>query len=206
MDTNNVSLILSALFQVLIFSLIPFAWWFITARKTTGFLNWVGLKKPEVNNKTPFVLLVIFLTLLFIGMTFLPVIIVETSETAAAQFAGQGSRLLLGGLAWGIIATGLGEEVLFRGFLGKRLINKFGFNAGNTIQGLAFGLMHGILFMLLSDVGWVLSVIITLTTGALGWLLGFINEKYANGSIVPSWLIHGIGNFIVSVLSMYSVI
>ena len=42
-----------------------------------------------------------------------------------------------------MIQTGLSEEILFRGFLGKRLIAKFGFAVGNVVQGLLFGTLHG---------------------------------------------------------------
>jgi len=203
---KNIEIILSAVFQVLLFSLVPFIWWLITARKTVGFLNWVGLKKPKVENKKPFILWVSCLVMMFVGMTFLPITIVDSSVTAANQFKGFGLTLLPAGFAWGIIATGLGEEILFRGFLGKRSINKFGFNIGNTIQGIAFGLMHGVLFSLLTDVSIGTVLIITITTGALGWVMGLVNEKYANSSIIPSWLIHGVGNFAVSIFAMLDII
>ena len=145
---KNIEIILGAVFQVLLFSLIPFIWWLITARKTTGFFNWIGLKRPKVENKKPFIIWISILAFLFIGMTFMPMTIVDSSLTAANQFAGFGLMLLPAGFAWGIIATGLGEEILFRGFLGKRTISKFGFNIGNIIQAVVFGLMHGVIFSL----------------------------------------------------------
>ena len=37
--------LLGAVFQLLIFSLIPFIWWLITARKKDSFFKWIGLKK-----------------------------------------------------------------------------------------------------------------------------------------------------------------
>ncbi len=44
---------------------------------------------------------------------------------------------------FGIIQTGLSEEILFRGFLAKRLISRFGFATGNLLLSMAeaFGLL-----------------------------------------------------------------
>ena len=113
-------------------------------------------------------------------------------------------QLLLGGLAWGLIQTGLSEEILFRGFLGKRLIHKFGFITGNITQALLFGLLHGVMFF--SAVGLAVAVFITMFSGFIGWGMGYINEKHANGSILPSWLIHGVGNVVVAVCSMFDIL
>jgi len=66
--------------------------------------------------------------------------------------------------------------------------------------------MHGVLFFFISNVGSGIAIIITLMTGFVGWVMGYINEKYANGSIIPSYLIHGIGNALVAILALYNVI
>ena len=34
-----------AVFQVILFALIPFVWWLISAKKKTNFFEWIGLKK-----------------------------------------------------------------------------------------------------------------------------------------------------------------
>ena len=31
-------------------------------------------------------------------------------------------------------------------------------------------------------------------TSVIAWLMGYINEKISNGSIIPSWIIHTISN------------
>jgi len=113
-------------------------WWLITARKIVSFFSWVGLKKIEVTNKKKFISWVTgCIVFLFIGSFITPILIDQDASTME-QFAGQGSRLILGALVYGLIQTGLSEEILFRGFLGKRFINKFGFITGNTIQALTF--------------------------------------------------------------------
>jgi hypothetical protein len=33
-----------------------------------------------------------------------------------------------------------------------------------------------------------------LVTGGSGWIMAWLNERLGNGSIAPSWLMHGLGN------------
>jgi membrane protease YdiL (CAAX protease family) len=89
------------------------------------------------------------------------------------------------------------EEILFRGFIGKRLIDRFGFQIGNTTQTVLFGPVHGILLKSapagqgITTAG-VVSVVVL--TGRAGYLLGYLTEKPANGSIIPAWIAHGLVN------------
>ena len=78
---------------------------------------------------------------------------------------------------------------------------KFGFAAGNLIQSILFGLMHGVMFC--NAAGPVKAVLITLFTGSIGWLMGFINEKKAGGSILPGWCIHALANIFSGVCSAF---
>jgi len=39
-------------------------------------------------------------------------------------------------------------------------------------------------------------IVITVFSTGMGWIIGYIKEKYANGSIVPGWVAHGLGNTI----------
>ena len=41
----------NALFQVVLFSLIPLVWWAFTARKKENFFIWLGIKKPVVQDR-----------------------------------------------------------------------------------------------------------------------------------------------------------
>ena len=107
-------------------------------------------------------------------------------------------------LSHAIFNTALPEEIVFRGFLLKRVANKFGFVAGNTIQALLFGIIHGIMFF--STVGVIKAILIILFTGAIGWFMGYTNEKEAEGSILPSWCIHSIANIFSGVCSAFVLI
>ena len=47
-------------------------------------------------------------------------------------------------------------------------------------------------------------IIIILITGLGGYLLGWINEKQSNASIISSWLIHGIVNAFSTTLALFN--
>ena len=97
-------------------------------------------------------------------------------------------------LIYAILSTALPEEIFFRGFLLKRVSNRFGFAAGNIVQALVFGLLHGVMFF--SSVGVIKAIVITLFTGLVGWLMGYVNERIADGSILPSLIIHSLANIL----------
>jgi len=101
--------------------------------------------------------------------------------SATSQFAGLGLGALPGALVFAFLQTGLSEEILFRGFLLKRLAVRFGFGAGNMVQSVIFGAIHGLGFF--TSVGWFWALLITLFTGISAWFMGYINEKKADGSI-----------------------
>ena len=69
----------------------------------------------------------------------------------------------------------------------------------HEMQAVLFGLMHNALFLLAGlDVGLWYHTLMFLFTGAGALLLGWLNEKIYNGSIIPGILFHGAGNFISS--------
>lgn len=111
---------------------------------------------------------------------------------------------VLPALIYSFLQTGLSEEIFFRGFLMRIFIDAFGFNIGNFIQGLLFGVLHGIIFF--SVLGITQVLIVVFITGATGLLMGWINEKQSGGSIVSSWLLHGLANLIASVIAMFNLL
>ena len=126
----------------------------------------------------------------------------KNKETQVADLIKEfgGTKILI----YAILKTGLAEEIVFRGFLLKRISNKFGFAAGNLIQSLLFGIMHGIFFF--NTVGVAKAVLIILFTGTIGWVMGFINEKKAGGSILPSWFVHSSANIFSGICSAFLLI
>ena len=71
----------------------------------------------------------------------------------------------------------------------------------HEMQAVLFGLMHNALFLLAGlDVGLWYHTLMFLFTGAGALLLGWLNEKIYNGSIIQGILLYGAGNFISSML------
>ncbi|MCR5640135.1 MAG: hypothetical protein K6G04_02140 [Lachnospiraceae bacterium] len=61
--------------------------------------------------------------------------------------------------------------------------------------------MHGVPFGLATG-NLLVAVALTLLPGAIGFYLGWVNEKQCGGSILPSWLLHGITNVVVSCMTL----
>ena len=51
-----------------------------------------------------------------------------------------------------------------------------------------------------------IAAIITLIISIDGWFMGYLNEKLASGSIVPSWIVHGLSNLAVSLMSAFNIL
>ena len=94
-----------------------------------------------------------------------------------------------------LVQTSLSEEILFRGFIAKRLIERLGFTWGNLLQAAIFAVPH-LALLLVPDASPSAAGAAGLFAYpfAMGWVLAYINERIGNGSIVPSWLAHGLGN------------
>lgn len=196
-----VSLFISALIQVVAFSVVPFIWWFVTGRKE-NFFKWVGLKKSQWNGKVAksCVLTVVVTAVYALIMQLIMNHFLSGVETATSQFSGMGMAAIPAALIYAMVQTSLSEEILFRGFLGKRLISRFGFKVGNSIQALCFGLVHGVPFFMLTNQAVVL-VLVTLLPACIGFFMGYLNEKTAEGSILPSWMTHGLLNIVTALLA-----
>lgn len=200
--TLFLSKIVSSILQIVLFSVIPFIWWFITARKHEKFSAWVGLKRIDGGKKT--FAAIIMLSVAFILSGAISLYLIRGVETATSEFVGLGVTALPTILVYAFFNTALPEELLFRGFLLKRLANKFGFNIANLIQAFLFGLVHGVIFF--SLVGVAKAIFIIVFTGTIAWFMGYINEKSSNGSIIPSWIIHATSNTFSAICAAFSII
>lgn len=96
----------------------------------------------------------------------------------------------------GIVASSLlalAEEVLFRGLIAGRLLDRYGFMVGNGLQALIFLAPH-LLLLLVSITFWPLALVQFIA----GWLLGAV--RYKSGSILPGWLAHAGANVLAPLL------
>lgn len=190
--------------QVAIFSLVPFLWWCVTARKRESFFGWIGITKVTNNYKVIAVVVILFCAISVVMQMFVVPFLLPKGATIQQSYTGQGSKAIISILIFGMIQTGLSEEILFRGFLLKRLSKQFGYHVGNIVQASMFGIIHGALFFMVTTP--LKALIIVVLTGFPGWLFGYLNERKCNGSIVPSYLCHGIGNCFISFLSAFCIL
>lgn len=197
-----ISKILNSLVQIILFAIIPFIWWLVSARKEVKFSEWIGLKKIEGGKKTVVAIIITAFAFLLLGAVTL--YFLQGVETATSEFAGLGAKAIPAIIIYAVFNTSFPEELVFRGFLLKRIANKFGFNVANWIQALLFGLMHGVMFI--SVTGVLKAILIILFTSAIAWFMGNINEKKSNGSILPSWIIHAVSNIFSGICAAFSIL
>lgn len=193
----------TAMIQVLLFATLPFLWWLVFDRKKQNFFSWIGLKPINSADKKPVFSSAATACVLFTGLSLLLLYLLKGVETATSEFAGLGMSGLPSALIYAFVKTGLSEEIVFRGFVLKRLASKIGFAVANIIQSFLFGLLHGIMFF--NFVNPIIAVAIIIFTGSVAWFMGYINEKKADGSILPSWIIHGLSNTLSSVISLFCI-
>lgn len=193
--------LINSITQIALFSLVPFIWWLITARKKCNFFEWIGLKKMKDIKENKTIVWIIGVIAAFLALSVFMLTAVSGVETATSRFAGLGAAAIPAVLIYAALNTALPEEIIFRGFLLKRISGRFGFAAGNLVQSILFGLMHGVMFF--SATGFVKALLITVFTGAIGWAMGYINEKKAGGSIFPGWIIHMAANVFSGLCSAF---
>ena len=207
-----ISSITTTIVNLIVFSLLPIIWWFFRHRKEEGFFRWIGFFKPQLKSKWWVLLIFAILYYFFYNFDFTQFVSPETLEyiensasVSANVFEGIGVAAILPAFIENFIANGVAEEILYRGFLCKRLISKIGLVKGIILQAVLFGLMHNILYILAGlDVGLWYHILTFIFTGMGALLLGWLNEKIFNGSIIPGILLHGAGNFIASLLVAFA--
>ena len=205
---NSISAIIG---NMILFLTIPIIWWFIGYRKKCSFFRWIGLIKPKLVCNWKWIILFILVYGFFYNFDFSIFVsskdleVLNSSENVSSNvYSGLGLIAVLPAFLTTFIANGFCEEVLFRGFIGKRLINKFGRCFGIIIQGVLFGLLHNALYFLSGvDISLSYHLILFIFTGMGGLLLSILDEKIYNGSIIPSIVLHGLGNFITNLLVMF---
>lgn len=197
--TLAINKIINSLLEIILFSLLPFLFWYFSARKQESFKEWIGLKKIKGAKKTALAIIIVTTFYLLISLILLNSL--KNIENATSEFQGLGFAALPAIFIYAVFNTSFPEEILFRGFILKRLANKLGFTKANFIQSLLFGLLHGVMFFPL--VGNLKSILIILLTSLAAFAMGYVNEEISGGSIIPGWIIHAISNFIAGLYAAF---
>lgn len=150
----------------------------------------LGWRKPNLR----FVIIGFFFGLLpgifsFVIMDILPSGMFDQPGIAQSAYAGWTPSISAFFLALirEAIYTALGEEVFFRGFLGNLLIRRLRFTLGNLVQSIVFLLPHMLLLTIDLQFWPVL-----IPQFVAGWFFGWL--AFRSGSILPSWVAHGMSN------------
>ncbi|MDO5147569.1 MAG: CPBP family intramembrane metalloprotease [Eubacteriales bacterium] len=195
--------VVSSITQIILFALIPFIWWLISGREQEKFTQWIGIKKVE-GNKNKVSIIVIAISLVFMLLGAITLYVLRDVEMATSEFADLGMSALPAIFVYAIFNTAFPEELFFRGFILKRMSKKFGFICGNCVQAILFSLLHSVMFY--SIVGIVKTMLIASFTGVIAYSMGCANEKIANGSIIPSWIIHSLSNIFSGICAAFMLI
>lgn len=200
---------ISSFVQLGIALLIPVIWWAVTTKRRLEFATWIGLYSPtwkvgplqRVSQKQLGIALACWVA---VSLASLRIASSVWGALATSRFIGAGLLALVPILLYAFIQTGLAEELFFRGFLAKRLCASFGFSLGNAIQAIVFALLHLLLFINYLP---VLSLIaITVLSGINGWIMGWLNEQAAGGSVLPSWMLHSLANLLVALGTAFNLL
>jgi membrane protease YdiL (CAAX protease family) len=190
--------LISAILQLTLALVLALIFYFISRRKEGGFFNWLGLYLPKDKKWIKSTIIVFLVSLLVMSG---PQLLFERTGHLTPEILydenirgkGLGISTLILILLKAVIQTSLSEEILFRGLIGKRLANKFGYLTGNIIQAILFGLPHGLPFIIIYKY-YLVGITFIITSGIVGYLLFWLNEKNADGSLIPGTLIHIISN------------
>ncbi|WP_317897021.1 CPBP family intramembrane glutamic endopeptidase [Aurantibacillus circumpalustris] len=192
--------LIGALLQVLLFTLIPFLVFIIKNKSAKGFLNYIGLKKSTAKaNYLAALACLLFaaplLILVLVSTDFKGLMLAPESVTGKFHLMGFSASSVIMLLAIALLKTALAEEILFRGFIAKRLIALMGYNKGNFIQAFIFGLIHAVMVAAITT--YIPFLILIFILPAIGsYISVYLNEKIGNGSIIPGWISHGLANII----------
>lgn len=191
------SQLFSAAIQLLILTAIPLVWYLAGKRRIAGFLQWTGLKPAA---KAP-VKEMCGIFLFFALVTLLPYwYLYQTNSLTYSGFtvdsyrqSGWSVQTVLVILVWAVLQTSLSEEIFFRGFLCKRFCSAWGWKAGITVQAVLFGMIH---LPAVWGKGLLPALAIVLLTGGIGFALGWLSQRRAEGSILYGWCIHAAANIL----------
>ena len=188
-------IIRSVFIQVIVFSLIPFIVWYIKARNKESFFSYVGIKIPKREKAVKEILLFILIYIIvYASIHFTS--IADITQSSAEKYRGLGSVAILPAFLASFFQQALAEEILFRGFIADKLIQRLGMVKGNLLQATIFGLSH-VLFAISDTTELWKVVVIAVAPGLGGGLLGYLDQKLYRKSMLPSILLHGLGNFIM---------
>lgn len=191
---------IDAVLQILVFTLVPFLVYLIRTKSASGFFGYIGLKEStkKANYLAVFACLIFAAPMLILTLTsadFKEIMFDPNSITGKFRHMVFGIESIVILITIAVFKTSFAEEILFRGFIAKRLISVLGYQKGNILQATIFGIVHSALFTLVTrDPVFLIIIFIVPSIGA--YVSAYLNEKIGNGSIIPGWISHGLANIL----------
>lgn len=200
--------LLSTLLQLVVFAAVPFLVQRSGAHRHRSFFHYIGLERAPGKAYA----MALLASILFAGMGCALVFMSPgvrdavhspASTTGALRLTRDhvSTLLALPVIAW--FKTALSEEILFRGFIAKRCMARWGNGIGNLVQAAVFGLVHAVLFWKMTGVSAATILGIFFFSALAGWSIARSNARLAHGSILPGWVAHGLGNTISYVIIVF---
>lgn len=190
----------SAIVQVVVLGLVPFAAYYLFQRFRHGRSLAQAAARVGLQRSAPkFVawsLLPAAVGVALLGI-FWPTIAVHVTEgTAQGQFLGLGLEpgTIAAAFLFGMLQTGFTEELLFRGFIAGALSRRLPTAWANAAQGFVFLLPH-VPLVWIAPAMWGLLPIVYIIALGFGWV------RIQSGSIVGPWLGHGLINTATALLA-----
>lgn len=191
--------LLSSFVQLGVFMFIPYIAFIFRKDRAETFFQYLGIYKAETKSMVFSIASALLFLVAGVGFAFFNeriLMALQSPDNIVGSLRGSvltwESFFLIILIAW--VKTSLSEEIFFRGFIGKRLIKRFGFSIGNMVQALVFGGVHVILFYIIVDTALGIEAFVFVFYAMAGWIIGYINERFGKGSILPGWVSHGVGN------------
>jgi membrane protease YdiL (CAAX protease family) len=190
----------STIIQCSIFIGVPWIVYILFGKEKKGFFRWIGLYKPLSTQWIKPTIIVFIMSIIIMAGTLhafirLGGISEEMLNSLNLQSKGFSLNTVVIVLTKAIFQTALSEEILFRGFIGKRVGKKFGYITGNLTQAVLFGIPHGLPFIIAYK-AFAFGFTFFASAAIVGFMNFYLNEKKADGSIIPSLLIHSTMNIL----------
>ncbi len=189
-----VTTLLAGLPVLIVYAMVPLAWWLNASRPEGSFVRWLGFRRPQ-EAADPLVLAATMAASLgFFGSALL-----TGSGTVAVADTGYFTLLAVAFVA--IVQTALSEELFFRGFVLRWLGEKRpGPMVANLLQAFVCGLLRMAAHWLFVD----RALAPCLAAFALGvgpaLMVGWVRQR--TGSLLLPWAAHGMGNVVAAMIAV----
>jgi len=200
----------TSIMKIFLFSLIPFIFYLFTRRTREGFLGYLGFFKPPAFGLKMGIMSAPLLIILGFSSALWPEFreIMISSGPVLGEFKNSGSGIIvvISIFLAAVFKIALAEEVLFRGFLARELINRLGFASGNAIQAFLFGISHVLWFHFSPGEMEISSLFLSaifIGNCLVGYILGYLQVLAGRGSIIPNWISRSLTNLIAFLILIF---